>query len=82
MECLLFTVCVMSGALSVSKQGMGKTEGAPSNVLCLFGQGQKLAFGARILTKQFHLSKIRLQAANTSGFVTVKYIFCGGLCLK
>lgn len=38
MECLLFTVCVMSEACSVSKQGMGKTERHPA-MLCLFGRG-------------------------------------------
>ncbi len=38
MECLLFTVCVMSGAHSVSKQGMGKTERHPA-MLYLFGGG-------------------------------------------
>lgn len=37
MECLLFTVCVMSGARSVSKQGMGKTERHPA-MLRLFGR--------------------------------------------
>lgn len=61
MECLLFTVSVMSGVCSVSKQGMGKTERHPA-MLCLFGQGEKLVFGAGVLTKQFHLSQIRLQA--------------------
>lgn len=55
MECLLFTVCVMSEACSVSKQGMGKTERHQA-MLRLFGQGGKLVFGEGILTKQFHLS--------------------------
>lgn len=62
MECLLFTVCVMSGARSVSKQGMGKTERHPA-MLRLFGQRGELAFGDGFLTKQFHLSQIGLQAA-------------------
>lgn len=62
MECLLFTVCVMSGARLVSKQGMGKTERHPA-MRCLFGQRGKLVFGDGILTKQFHLLQIRFQAA-------------------
>lgn len=39
MECLLFTVCVMSGPRSVSKQGMGKTE-APSNAVFVWTEGE------------------------------------------
>lgn len=80
MECLLFTVCVMSGARSVSKQGMGKTERHPA-MLCLFGQGGKLVFGDGLLTKQFHLSQIRLQAAQQCqrNVVHLMYLMFSGL---
>lgn len=42
MECLLFTVCVMSGAHFVSKQGMGKTE-RHSAMLRLFGRRGRIS---------------------------------------
>lgn len=75
MECLLFTVCVMSEARSVSKQGMGKTERHPA-MLRLFGQGGgKLVFGDGILNKQFHLSQIRLQAAQQCERSLLQWVF-------
>lgn len=62
MGCPLFTVFVKSGAHFVSKQGMGKKEQHPA-MLCLFRQKGKLVFRDGILTKQFHLFHIKLQAA-------------------
>lgn len=74
MECLLFTVCVMSEARSVSKQGMGKTERPPA-MLRVFGQWGKLVFGDGILNKQFHLSQIRLQAAQQCERSLLQWVF-------
>lgn len=74
MECLLFTVCVMSGARSVSKHGMGKTERHPA-LQRLFGQRGKLVFGDGILTKQFHLSQIRLRAAQQCKQSLLQWVF-------
>lgn len=62
MVSLLFTVCVMSRVCSISKKGLGKTARHPAMQL-LFVQRGKLVFGDGILTKQFHLSRFRLQAA-------------------
>lgn len=40
MECLLFTVCVMSVARSVSKQGMGKPDRQHSNAVFVWTEGE------------------------------------------
>lgn len=77
MECLLFTACVMSECLLRLQTRPGKDKrGTQQCCVCLDkterrgvkgGEeeegGAGLVFGDGILTKQFHLSQIGLQAA-------------------
>lgn len=77
-SCLWSVCCLLSvwclAPRSTSKQGMGKTERHPA-VLGLFRQGGKLVFRDEILTKQFHLSCIRLQAAQQCEWSLILQVF-------
>ena len=82
MECLLFTVCVMSGARRCLQTRPGKDGEAPSNAAFVWTGGGGSVFGDGFLTKQFHLSLIRLQAAQQceeSGTVMFSGLVVGDL---